>query len=208
MITVDPHPLLDARAFVSELPRALADLPSPDWLRASLSAEAEAPLRPDDAVRSAVRDLLRYGGFKPAGRGKPASEYLVGAAAKGALGTINAAVDACNAAALHSGLPVSVVDLDKVREPLRVRIATAGERYVFNTAGQDIDVAGLLCLSDAEGPCANPVKDAQRTKTGPETRRTLSIVWGSAALAGRADATVQWYRQMVERLGAATASRL
>ena len=30
-----------------------------------------------DARRAAVRQLLRYGGFKPSGRNKPAQEYLL-----------------------------------------------------------------------------------------------------------------------------------
>jgi hypothetical protein len=39
-----------------------------------------------------------------------------------------------------------------------------------------IDPAGRLCLSDAGGPCANAVKDAQRTKTGLDTLRTQTLV--------------------------------
>jgi len=47
----------------------------------------------------------------------------------------------------------------KTRAPLRVGIATMGMSYVFNASGQTIDLAGLLCLFDADGPCANAVKD-------------------------------------------------
>src|SRR5512147_1785432 len=110
MISIDPHPLLDVRTFVTELPAAISVLPSPDWLKALLALDAAAPLKADDAVRAAVRDLLRHGGYKPTGRGKPASEYLIKAATEGGLNAINAAVDACNVASLHSGLPISVVD--------------------------------------------------------------------------------------------------
>lgn len=203
-MVVDPHPLLDLRAFFTDLPRALGEIPSSEALLRGLRLDAEAPLRPHEAVKTAVRDLLRHGGFKPAGRAKPAAEYLVGAAERGALGSINAVVDACNVVSLHSGLPISVVDLDRAREPLRVGIA-GQERYVFNASGQEIDVRGLLCLFDADGPCANAVKDAQRTKTTPETRRTLSLVWGTTALPGRADEAVRWYRALVEtELGATT----
>ena len=60
-----------------------------------------------------VRNLLRHGGFKPSGRSKPASEYLISAVEKGRLGSINAAVDCCNVASLHSGLPISVVDVGR-----------------------------------------------------------------------------------------------
>jgi DNA/RNA-binding domain of Phe-tRNA-synthetase-like protein len=204
MLTVDPHPLLDLRAFVTTFPRPLAELPSSPELRALLAAAAPAPLSSDDAVREAVRALLRQGGFKPTGRSKPASEYLIKAVRDGLLAPINVAVDACNAVSLHSGLPVSVVDLDRARAPLRVGVAPAGASYVFNASGQTIDLAGLLCLFDADGPCANAVKDAQRTKTGADTRRTLSLVWGSVALAGRAAQAEAWYRSLLERQGATT----
>jgi DNA/RNA-binding domain of Phe-tRNA-synthetase-like protein len=151
-----------------------------------------------------VRDLLRHGGFKPTGRSKPASEYLVRAVTNGVLGAINAAVDACNVVSLHSGLPISVVDLDHARAPFRIGLAEKGATYVFNASGQTIDIGGLLCLFDAEGPTANAVKDAQRTKTTPETRRTLSVVWGTTALPGRAQAAAQWYRALLHALGATT----
>jgi len=75
---------------------------------------------------------------------------------------------------------------------------------VFNAAGQTIDLTGLLCLFDAEGPCGNAVKDAQRTKTSPETRRTLSLIWGSTALPGRAGKVEAWYRSLLEKEGATT----
>jgi DNA/RNA-binding domain of Phe-tRNA-synthetase-like protein len=204
MLTIDPHPLLDLAAFVTVFPRPLGEMPSPDGLRALLSAEADAPLRSNDAIREAVRALLRQGGFKPTGRSKPASEYLIKAVREGLTSSINLAVDACNVVSLHSGLPISVVDLDRVREPLRVGIAPDGTSYIFNTAGQSIDLGGLLCLFDAEGPCANAVKDAQRTKTTPETRRTLSLIWGTSALPGRAGETEKWYRSLLEQHGAAT----
>jgi DNA/RNA-binding domain of Phe-tRNA-synthetase-like protein len=204
MLVVDPHPLLDLRAFVTTFPRPLGEMPSPPGLRALLAADAPAPLTADDAVRSAVRDLLRHGGFKPTGRSKPASEYLLRTAGEGQLAPINLAVDDCNAVSLHSGLPVSVVDLDRARGPLRVGLAPAGASYVFNASGQTIELGGLLCLFDADGPCANAVKDAQRTKTGADTRRTLSLVWGTTALPGRADEAGRWYRALLEGQGAAT----
>jgi DNA/RNA-binding domain of Phe-tRNA-synthetase-like protein len=208
MLTADPHPLLDLRAFVTEFPRPVGEMPSSPDLIALLKLDAVAPLHSDDAVREAVRKLLRHGGFKPTGRSKPASEYLLKAVGEGTLSSLNLAVDACNVVSLHSGLPVSVVDLALTRPSLRVGLAPAGAAYVFNAAGQTIDVAGLLCLFDAEGPCANAVKDAQRTKTGPQTRRTLSLVWGTNALPGRAAVAETWYRQMLGAQGALTCPAL
>jgi DNA/RNA-binding domain of Phe-tRNA-synthetase-like protein len=204
MLTVDPHPLLDLRAFVTTFPRPLGESPAPPGVTALLAEGASAPLGSGDAVREAVRALLRQGGFKPTGRSKPASEYLLKAVREQLLSPINLAVDVCNVVSFHSGLPVSVVDLDRAREPLHVGVAPAGSSYVFNASGQAIDLGGLLCLFDADGPCANAVKDAQRTKTGPETRRTLSLVWGTTALPGQAEKAEAWYRELLEKNGAKT----
>jgi DNA/RNA-binding domain of Phe-tRNA-synthetase-like protein len=205
VLTVDPHPLLDLKWFTTTFPRPLGEMPTPPDLLALLKADAAAPLASDDTVREAVRDLLRHGGFKPTGRSKPASEYLIKAAGEGGLSSINLAVDACNAVSLHSGLPISVVDLDRAAAPFRVGIATPGASYVFNASGQTIDVAGLLCLMDAEGPCANAVKDAQRTKTTPATTRTLTLIWGTSRLGDRAARTDTWYRALLTVAGATTA---
>ena len=201
-VRLDPHPLLDARSFVTVFPAGLGTLTTPESVLALLRPGAAAPLQSSDEVRGAVRDLLRHGGYKPTGRGKPASEYLIRATAEGALSSINLAVDVCNAVSLHSGLPISVVDLDKAKAPFRVGLATQGTEYVFNASGQTIDVAGLLCLFDEQGACANAVKDSQRTKTSPATTRTLTVIWGTNALAGRAQKTFEWYRELLEAAGA------
>src|SRR5262249_45240423 len=123
---IDPHPLLDAHIFTTTFARPLGEMPTPPEILALLSLNAEAPFKSDDAVREAVRALLGHGGFKPAGRSKPASEYLVRAVSDGALSTINAAVDVCNIVSLHSGLPISVVDLARAKPPFRVGVAPAG----------------------------------------------------------------------------------
>ena len=206
-IAVDEHPLLDAGWFAATFPKPLSESPSPDWLRALLSLDADSPLSAvGDDERTAVRKLLRHGGYKPSGRGKPASEFLLRAAGEGSLGSINVAVDLCNAVSLHSGLPISVVDLDRVKSPLRLGIADPEASYVFNASGQEIKLKGLLCLHDAEGPCANAVKDSQRTKTHDGTTRTVCIVWGTNALPDRTKQVVDWYASLHERAGA-TVSR-
>ena len=116
-------------------------MPSPDWLKSGLSLSASAPLSSSDALRQAVRDLLRHGGYKPTGRGASVGISAACRERRG-LGSINLAVDACNVVSLHSGIPVSVVDLGRAKPPLSIRIGAAGETYVFNASGQTIDIAG------------------------------------------------------------------
>jgi DNA/RNA-binding domain of Phe-tRNA-synthetase-like protein len=202
-LSVEPHPLLRVAAFTTTFPSPLGDLTTPSDVLDALRLDAPAPLERDESARGAVRDLLRAGGYKPTGRGKPASEYLVRAASEGALGAINVAVDVCNAVSLHSGLPISVVDLARARPPFRIAVAPAGTSYVFNASGQEIDLGGLLCLFDGDGPCANAVRDAQRTKTRGETRETLSVIWGFAGGEERLAAAERWYRELLGGVGAA-----
>ena len=200
-LTIAPYPLLQLRAFVTQFPEPLGKLPRQTY-QDLLAPGARSPVRGREEVRVAIRDLLRHGGYKPTGRGKPASEYLVRAAAEGKLGPINAAVDVGNAVSLHSGLPISVVDVDRLLAPVRVDIAPAGARYVFNASGQEIDLEGLVCLFDAEGPCANAVKDAERTKTSDATVTTLTLVWGASAAGNLVEEAVGWAWELLGRVGA------
>src|SRR5207245_5914812 len=92
MLTVDPHSLLYLRAFETLFPRPLGEMHSSPELLSLLSLSAAAPFQSDETIREAVRSTLRLGGFKPAGRSKPASEYLIRAASDGRLPPINVAV--------------------------------------------------------------------------------------------------------------------
>ncbi len=197
-LNVHPHERLELGLLAARCEPGLA---SPEWLRGLLAADAPAPIEREEAVRGAVRDLLRSKTYKPTGRGKPASEYLVRAAEEGKLGSINAAVDLNNVVSLHSGLPISVVDVERLHPPLEVGLAGEGASYVFNASGQKIQVDGLLCLMDAEGPCANAVKDAQRTKTDAQSGELLYLLWGTREISGRTRAALDWLVELAERVG-------
>ena len=208
MIAVAPYPGLALQVLAAEFPAPLQAQVAPPWLEllrqgdgAGVPPAVQAAAT--DALRTAVRDLLRRHGYRPTGRGKPSSEYLRAAVADGRLGAINVAVDAGNAVSLHSALPISVVDRDRLHGALRVDVPPPGTSYVFNRAGQQIDVAGLPSLADDEGFCANAVKDAQRTKTTADTTRVLALVWGCVLPDPQhAPRTGAWLADVLARLGA------
>jgi DNA/RNA-binding domain of Phe-tRNA-synthetase-like protein len=183
-IRVVPHPFLDLGAFLARL-------------HTPVIAPVPEPPTHDERVKNAVRDLLRHGGFKPSGRSKPASEYLIAAFAENRWPAINPLVDTCNVVSLASGLPISLVDADKITGELVVQIAPPQTSYVFNPSGQVIDASGLVCLFDEQGPTGTPVKDAQRTKTDDATTNVIVIVWGTNALAGRTAETTRRYRELL-----------
>ncbi len=201
-IEVEQHPLLRPAAFTTRLPKPLGEMETPALVMDLLRLDAEVPLQRDEAVRIRVRDMLRHWGHKPAGRGKPAAEYLVRAVDQGVLGSINVAVDILNVVSLHSGFSIALVDLNAARPPFRVARGPDDGSYVFNASGQEMSLKGLICLYDADGPCGNPVKDAQRVKTRADTTDTLTIVWGVAGFEERIEQTVDWYRALLEKVGA------
>jgi DNA/RNA-binding domain of Phe-tRNA-synthetase-like protein len=201
-ISVESHPLLRPAAFTTVFPGPLGSRPVVPEVLDLLRLDAPAPLERDEELRTRVRDMLRVWGHKPAGRGKPASEYLVRAVGQGDLGPINVAVDICNVVSLHSGFPIALVDPARARPPFRVARGPEDGHYVFNASGQEMSLKGLICLFDAQGPCGNPVKDAQRVKTGEETTETLTVVWGVAGYEARREAAVAWYQELLESVGA------
>ncbi len=204
-ISMEAHPLLDSRAFLSRFKAPLEALPSPESILKYFALDCPAPVEAPPDTKPLVRDLLRQGGFKPTGRSKPASEYLFKAIEKGWFSPnkgINLAVDACNVVSLRSGLPISVVDAELLEGALRIETNPAKTEYIFNPSGQGIDVGLLFGLKDEKGPCAGPVKDSQRTKTHGGTQQTLSILWGTCALPGHTEKTLRWYLDILSEAGA------
>jgi DNA/RNA-binding domain of Phe-tRNA-synthetase-like protein len=141
----------------------------------------------------AVRALLRKGGFKPAGRNKPASEYLAQAAREGRFPLINGLVDANNLLSVETGYPISLLDAEAFASPPMggasvldglghaeaiIRLGAPNERYVFNQSGQEIELEGLICLCSSEaGPLGNAVKDSMRAKLKEGSRFVLGCVY-------------------------------
>ncbi|MEE8592977.1 MAG: hypothetical protein V3T03_02500 [Candidatus Bipolaricaulota bacterium] len=147
-------------------------------LHAALDAGEEyVPLE----VRQRVRKMLRYGKYKPAGRSKPASEFLLRAALSESFPLVNGPVDVNNTVSLESGFPGSIFDADLSGRQLLIRRGSPDEKYVFNPSGQTIDLQDLLlvCRKTDAGwePCGNPVKDAMTTKTSADTVNVIAVLY-------------------------------
>ena len=86
-----------------------------------------------EAQRTAVRQLLKQGGFSATGRNRPAHELLLNdLKERGEFHYINNVVDVNNVISLEALLPISIFDISKLTPPVSVRLAVAGEGYVFN----------------------------------------------------------------------------
>lgn len=138
-----------------------------------------------DERREAVRRLLRAGGYKPAGRNKPAQEYLARTVTEQGLPSINAAVDVLNVVSLASGLPISLASLARLGSAVSLRYGRPGERFVFNRAGQELELEGLLCLCSGHGPdsipLGTPVKDSMTGKIDEQDHALLACIYAPSA---------------------------
>ena len=132
-------------------------------------------------VRQRVRKILRYGKYKPSGRSKPASEFLLRAALSESFPLVNGPVDVNNAISLESGFPGSIFDAVLSGRQLLIRRGFPDEKYVFNPSGQTIDLQDLLlvCRRTDNGweACGNPVKDAMTTKISADTVSVIAVLY-------------------------------
>jgi DNA/RNA-binding domain of Phe-tRNA-synthetase-like protein len=180
-MTIDVAERLPVRAGVV-IAKGVSVRPTPPGLAALLDKliATRAPEEfPPQSLKDAVRDMLRSPTFKPTGRNKPASEYLAQAAREGRFPRINNLVDINNYLSLNSGLPISMLDLAAVGDHAVLRLGRTGEKYVFNSAGQEIDVEGLLCVCGGpdRAPLGNAIKDSMAGKLKPDTTGIVAVVY-------------------------------
>lgn len=150
--------------------------------RAAVDAAVPAGPEGGDDRRKAVRRLLRHGGFKPSGRNKPAQEYLWRAAGpEGEWPSILNVVDVLNVVSLRSGLPISLIALNRLQTPLVIRYGRGDESFVFNQAGQTLELEGLICVchtvDGVTQPVGTPVKDSQLAKVTADDTHVLACIF-------------------------------
>jgi DNA/RNA-binding domain of Phe-tRNA-synthetase-like protein len=122
-----------------------------------------------------ARALYRRFGVDPT-RMRPSSEALLRRLKKGeSLPRVNSLVDVANALSVQLQVPVGLYDLDKVMgDELVVRLGAEGEKYT-GIGKERVNVAGRICVADAEGPCGNPSSDSARTMISTATERAAWI---------------------------------
>jgi DNA/RNA-binding domain of Phe-tRNA-synthetase-like protein len=136
----------------------------------------------EDEFRKACRDMMRNGRYKPTGRGKPASEYLLRTAHEGAFPRINTLADINNYISMKYLVPISLWDTDKAEaDSWLFRLGKPEESFVFNPSGQTLDlndlIVGFAVHNGTETPIVTPVKDCQQTKTGEKTRNVAAAIY-------------------------------
>jgi DNA/RNA-binding domain of Phe-tRNA-synthetase-like protein len=180
--SLEPRTMKVAVVWGLGLPGCPKTLSMPSYLSELMGrvrASGEAFSSPER--KAAVRKMLRFGKYKPSGRSKPSSEYLVAAALHGDFPLVSGPVDSNNAISLEWGYPASVFDVELCGCSLLLRRGIEGESYIFNASGQSIDLKDLLCVCRAAGdswvPCGNPVKDSMATKIRESTRDVAAVIY-------------------------------
>lgn len=178
---------------------------SPELAKKIDEAIAEAKTRTPER-EGAVRDMLRHGKYKPTGRGKPASEYLLRSAVEDKFPRINNLVDINNWISLRSMLPISLIDLGRAQShALTLRRGRPGESYVFNSAGQIIELEDLLLVAHHPGDVAsaNPVKDSMATKLAEGSTDVIAVIYAPESLAAAAEEAAKQFEQALSAYGKA-----
>lgn len=136
----------------------------------------------EELFREETRNFLRNGSFKPSGRNKPASEYLYKTVHKQDFPRINTLVDINNFISLKYMIPISLWDLDLAGTTHYIfRHGRKDESYVFNEAGQSIDLGDLIigCKIHYQNeiPFINPIKDSMSAKITTSTRNIGAAIY-------------------------------
>ncbi len=159
---------------------------SPEQLSDALDRlieQRQAELSPGlEQRRKECRDILRNGIYRPTGRAKPASEYLLRSARDGSFPRINGPVDANNLVSLKTLMPISLWDVGRAASrTVAFRLGEEGQSYVFNPAGHSMDLRDLVCggsVVDGDWvPMVNPVKDGMATKTNDATTEVAAVIY-------------------------------
>ncbi len=172
MLTVRTE--LDVELVALELHELEVTEPRDDFeLEVARTIQAARSGKTGDVARA--RALYRRFGIDPT-RVRPSSEALLRRLKKGEpLPRINSLVDVANALSIQLQVPVGLYDLGRVRgDELVVRLGMEGEGYI-GIGKEHVNVAGRICVADAEGPCGNPSADSARTMITTETERAAWI---------------------------------
>ncbi len=169
----------------------------------------------EDQLREGSRDILRNGKYRPTGRGKPASEYLLREAIAGQFPRINAMVDINNYISLKYMVPISLWDVELAKtKSYCFRLGKPGESYIFNATGQILDLEDLVCgvaiQNGTEQPIVTPVKDSLATKTTDQSRHVVYAVYYSMRKGSKAhlEALLAETQELLEEIQAVVVENL
>ncbi len=159
---------------------------------AALTTEASEQVRAtrtlegvkDDAIFRAYREFYWKLGIDPT-KTRPSGEALNRRILRGnALPTINAFVDAYNAASLATGVSIGAYDAGRLQGDLVLRFAAKGEPFhgIAQPGPKALDGGETILADEARIINFYPYRDADATKITPETTRAVIVACGVPGL--------------------------
>jgi len=129
-----------------------------------------------------ARTLYKATGMDPT-RHRPSSEALLRRFLLGKeLYRLDPVVDTGNLFSLAHGLPLGLYDRDRIVGDIELRLGRPGEQFP-GIRKAPVNVAGRLCLADAEGAFGSPSSDSARSAITASTRRGLALLYAPGAYA-------------------------
>src|SRR5207245_11765417 len=111
---------------------------------------------------------------------------------------VNCVGEVANAMSVQVQVTVGLYDVEKIRgDELVVRLGKEGEKYT-GIGKERVNLAGRICMADAEGPCGNPSADSARTMITTATERAAWVYYLPVT-----DEEVARTAELVARLGRA-----
>ncbi len=139
----------------------------------------------DEPRLRAYRDFFWRVGIDPT-KTRPAAEALLRRVLQGKpLPRINAFVDAYNLASMETRIALAAFDLAKIRGPVRMRRARAGEAFAGIGMGAPAVLTGaeVVCEDDERLVAIYPHRDAEASKVTLGTTDVLCLACGVPGIA-------------------------
>jgi DNA/RNA-binding domain of Phe-tRNA-synthetase-like protein len=147
------------------------------------------------AVPWAYRVFFRQVGIDPDERRTPAEQIILDRLKHGGFRSRNLLDDAITICTFETGVPVVAFDADRIRPPLRLRLAQPGE--LMGTAGRPLS-SGQIVIADEERALA--VLFADLDPDAGVTPRTRRMALGAVQVSGVPDISIEEALWTVEEI--------
>lgn len=169
-----------------------------------------AIIKPDQIAMAPSIAAMRYA-YKALGkdpsRYRGSAEALLRRVGSGkGVYQVNNVVDINNLVSLETLQPAGSYDLERISNPIELRIGRAGESYK-GIGKEMINIENLPVFADGDGPFGSPTSDSERAMIRPETSRVLMVVFSFLGLEGL-EAAATRTRDLLQKYADATDLRM
>ena len=142
----------------------------------NLKVEFESASPSSDPSIKEWRSIVKKLGIDPS-KYRHSAEALLRRVKKGdSIASINSAVDLNNFFSLQYRIPFGIYDLDRIHEPVVIRVGRAEDQYEALN-GRQMNMENKLLSSDQKGAFGSPFVDSMRTMVTEQTKQALQLIY-------------------------------